>query len=68
MKHIKNLHLKMNGVEIGSKKVKKLKPKDQCLADDSLSEITDVDEAGILTTSLDKLPKRERLKLRKYAF
>ena len=34
--------------------------------DDSISEVTDLDEDGILTTSMDKLSEKERKKLKKY--
>ena len=51
LEFIRTTHLKMQGN--GSKR--KDKPKDQILEHDSISDVTDLSEEGILTTSMKKL-------------
>lgn len=45
------------------KKVKRLKPRDEILDGDSVSEITDLSKEDILTSSMHKLSVKERAKL-----
>ena len=59
---IKTAHLKMQGH--GSKR--KDKPKDQILDHDSISDVTDLSEEGILTTSMQKLSIQEQQRLNRY--
>lgn len=56
LEYIRGVHTKLTGVKQG----KKDRPKDQILEHDSLSEITDLSEEGILTTSMQKLSIPER--------
>ena len=48
LEYIRGLHTKL----CGSKQGKKDRPKDQILGHDSISEVTDLSEEGILTTSM----------------
>jgi len=48
LEYIRGLHTKLCGNKAG----KKDKPKDQILEHDSISEVTDLSEEGILTTSM----------------
>ena len=62
LEYIKTVHMKLTGNKIG----KKGKAKDQQLEFDSISEVTDLSEEGILTTSVKKLSVPERQRLRRY--
>ncbi len=63
LEYIKQLHYKLTG---GPKKVKPQKPPGQRLDYDSVSDITDLSEEGILVTSMSKLPEEERKRLNRY--
>ncbi len=65
LQYIKDLHYKLNGPP--KDPYKKVKPKEQRLENDSVSEITDLDTEGILTTSIHQLSSGERRRLRIFA-
>ena len=61
--YIKQLHYKLVGPP---QEYRKNKPRDQQLDHDSISEITDLSEEGILTRSMNKLPPKERTRIQRY--
>jgi hypothetical protein len=61
--YIKQLHYKLVGPP---HEYRKDKPRDQQLDHDSISEITDLSEEGILTRSMNKLPPKERTRIQRY--
>lgn len=63
LEYIKNLHYNLTG---HPKRVKKFKPANQTLEYDSVSDVTDLDEQGILTTSMHKLDQFDQKKLKRY--
>lgn len=60
LEYIRQLHYKLSG------KPKKLKKPREDLDHDSIDEVTDLEEEGILTTSLEALPHYERKRLSRY--
>jgi hypothetical protein len=63
LEYIKQLHYKLTG---GPKKVKRTKAPDQILEYDSVSDITDLSDEGILVTSMHKLSEEEKQRLNRY--
>ncbi len=64
LEYIRQLHNKLAGDP--NKNRKKGRPKEYVLEHDSVSDITDLSERGILTTSMDQLSPEERKKLDLY--
>ena len=64
LEYISYLHTKLVGDP--RKNMKKGRPKEYVLDYDSVSDITDLSEKGILTTSMDQLSPKERKRLEQY--
>ena len=64
MDYIKQLHYKLTGGPSFNYKI--VKAADKKIEYDSISEITDLSEEGILTTSMNKLSAQERKRIRKF--
>ena len=62
--YIKQLHYKLTGGP--SINHKTVKAPDKKIEYDSISEITDLSEEGILTTTMNKLSAQERKRIRKF--
>jgi hypothetical protein len=61
LEYIRQLHYKIVG-----KPHQFSKPRGEELDYDSINELTDLEEEGILATSLELLPKNERKRLTRY--
>jgi len=61
LEYIRGLHAKLS-----KSKPKKIKIPGRTLDHDSISEVTDLSEEGILTTSMQKLSEFERKRLKRY--
>lgn len=64
LEYIKQLHLKLKGGPQNNSKRKRADG--EYLEYDSMSDITDLSDEGILATSMHKLTKEEQQKLAKY--
>lgn len=64
LEYIRQLHYKLTGGP--PKNLKRLKHPDQILEFDSVSEITDLSDEGILATSMHKLEKEDQQRLNRY--
>lgn len=62
LEYLRQQHFKNEG---GFKRIKRLKPRDQRLEGDSVSDITDLSKDGILVSSMHKFSAKERKKLSK---
>lgn len=60
LEYIKGLHNRITGA---NKRKNKDKPADQILDYDSVSDITDLSDEGILVTSMHKLSEEEKARL-----
>ena len=63
LEYIRQLHYKLTG---GPKHLKKTRHPDEQLDNDSISEITDIEEDGILVTSMHKLDPDDQKRLNLY--
>jgi hypothetical protein len=63
LEYLRQQHFKNEGG--GLKRIKRLKPRDQRLDGDSVSDITDLSKDGILVSSMHKLSAKEQKKLNK---
>jgi len=63
LEHVRQEFIKINGQ---TNPYKRMRPKEQCLDYDSVSEITDLSDEGILTQSKHLLNDDEKKRLERY--